>query len=83
MPQLPLFWVIIAGVVGLILGIAITAVYFKSGISGAQKRLAEDIAKSKEDSNVLLANAQKEAENNKRDLLLQAKEEVSRVRSEL
>ena len=32
---------------------------------------------------MLLANAQKEAENNKRDLLLQAKEEVSRVRSEL
>lgn len=83
MPQVSLLFVIIAGVVGLILGIAITAVYFKSGISGEQKRLAEDIAKSKEESNVLLANAQKEAENNKRDLLLQAKEEVSRVRSEL
>ena len=82
-PQVSLLFVIIAGVVGLILGIAITAVYFKSGISGEQKRLAEDIAKSKEESNVLLANAQKEAENNKRDLLLQAKEEVSRVRSEL
>ena len=81
MPQV-LFY-IIAGVVGLILGIVITAAYFKSGISGEQKRLEEDIAKSKEESNVLLANAQKEAENNKRDLLLQAKEEVSRVRSEL
>ena len=83
MPQVSLYVVIIAGVVGLILGIIIAAVYFKSGISGEQKRLAEDIAKSKEESNVLLANAQKEAENNKRDLLLQAKEEVSRVRSEL
>lgn len=74
---------VIIGVVALILGIIIATVYFKSGISGEQKRLAEDIAKSKEESNVLLANAQKEAENNKRDLLLQAKEEVSRVRSEL
>ena len=83
MPQVSLLFVIIAGVVGLILGILIAAVYFKSGISGEQKRLAEDIAKSKEESNVLLANAQKEAENNKRDLLLQAKEEVSLVRSEL
>ena len=83
MPQLPLYVVLIAGVVGLILGIFIAAVYFKSGISGQQKRLEEDIAKSKEESNVLLANAQKEAENNKRDLLLQAKEEVARVRSEL
>ena len=82
-PQVSLLFVIIAGVVGLILGILIAAVYFKSGISGEQKRLAEDIAKSKEESNVLLANAQKEAENNKRDLLLQAKEEVSLVRSEL
>lgn len=82
-PQLPLYVVLIAGVVGLILGIFIAAVYFKSGISGQQKRLEEDIAKSKEESNVLLANAQKEAENNKRDLLLQAKEEVARVRSEL
>ena len=83
MPQLPFYYAIIAGVVGLILGIIIATVYFKSGISGEQKRLEEDIAKSKEESNVLLANAQKEAENNKRDLLLQAKEEVSRVRSEL
>ena len=83
MPQVSFYFVLIAGVVGLILGIVFAAVYFLSGISGRQKRLEEDIAKSKEDSNVLLANAQKEAENNKRDLLLQAKEEVSRVRSEL
>ena len=83
MPQLPLIWVIVACVVSLLLGIGIAFLYFKSGISGEQKRLAEDIAKSKEESNILLANAQKEAENNKRDLLLQAKEEVSRVRSDL
>ena len=56
-PEVSFYFVLIAGVVGLILGIIIAAVYFKSGISGEQKRLAEDIAKSKEESNVLLANA--------------------------
>ena len=75
--------VIIACVVGLILGIFISAIFFLSGISGQQKKLAEDIAKSKEDLDIQTANARKEAENNKRDLLLQAKEEVSRIRSEL
>ena len=75
--------VIIACVVGLILGIFISAIFFLSGISGQQKKLAEDIAKSKEDLDIQTANARKEAENSKRDLLLQAKEEVSRIRSEL
>lgn len=75
--------VIIVGVVGLILGIVCSALYFVSGVSKKQKKLAEDIAKSKEDLDMQTANARKEAENNKRDLLLQAKEEVSRVRSEL
>ena len=75
--------VIIACFVGLILGIFISAIFFLSGISGQQKKLAEDIAKSKEDLDIQTANARKEAENNKRDLLLQAKEEVSRIRSEL
>ena len=75
--------VIIVGVVSLILGIVISALFFMSGISKQQKKLAEDIAKSKEDLDIQTANARKEAENNKRDLLLQAKEEVSRIRSEL
>ena len=85
MPQheFGLIVVIIVGIVGLILGIVISALFFLSGISGQQKKLAEDIAKSKEDLDMQTANARKEAENNKRDLLLQAKEEVSRVRSEL
>lgn len=85
MPQqgFGLIVVIIACVVGLILGIFISAIFFLSGISGQQKKLAEDIAKSKEDLDIQTANARKEAENNKRDLLLQAKEEVSRIRSEL
>lgn len=75
--------VIIVGIVCLILGIVLSAVYFLAGVSASQKKLAEDIAKSKEDLDAQTANARKEAENNKRDLLLQAKEEVSRIRSEL
>ena len=85
MPQhgFGLIVVLIVGVVSLILGIVISALFFMSGISKSQKKLAEDIAKSKEDLDAQTANARKEAENNKRDLLLQAKEEVSRIRSEL
>ena len=75
--------VIIVGVVSLILGIVLSALYFLSGFSKQRKKAEEDIAKSKEDLDMQTANARKEAENNKRDLLLQAKEEVSRVRSEL
>ena len=70
-------------VLGLLLGCGITALYFRRKISAEQKQLEEDKAKSQDNANIYLANAQKEAENNKRDLLLQAKEEVARVRSEL
>ncbi len=85
MPQqgFGLIVVIIVGVVSLILGIVLSALYFLSGFSKQRKKAEEDIAKSKEDLDMQTANARKEAENNKRDLLLQAKEEVSRVRSEL
>ena len=74
---------IVCLVIGLLLGFGITALYFKKKISEEQKQLEEDKAKSQDNANIYLANAQKEAENNKRDLLLQAKEEVARVRSEL
>ena len=75
--------IIVCLLIGALLGFGITAIYFKKKISKEQKQLEEDKAKSQDNANIYLANAQKEAENNKRDLLLQAKEEVSRVRSEL
>ncbi len=74
---------IVCAVVGALLGLVITAMYFKKGLSKEQKQLEEDKVKSQDNASSLIASAQKEAENNKRDLLLQAKEEVSRVRSEL
>ena len=68
---------IVCLVIGLLLGFGITALYFKKKISEEQKQLEEDKAKSQDNANIYLANAQKEAENNKRDLLLQAKVEVN------
>ena len=56
--------------------------YFKKGLSKEQKQLEEDKVKSQDNASSLIASAQKEAENNKRDLLLQAKRK-SPVRSEL
>ena len=70
-------------VLGILLGIIGTVVYFKRGLSSQQKQLQEDIQKAEADNARLLGEAQKNAENRKRDLLLQAKEEISKARVEL
>ena len=46
-------------VLGLLLGFGITALYFKRKISAEQKQLEEDKAKSQDNANIYLANAQK------------------------
>ena len=53
---------IVCLVIGLLLGFGITALYFKKKISKEQKQLEEDKAKSQDNANIYLANAQKEAE---------------------
>ncbi len=74
-------------IIGLVLGIFIgfigVHIYYKSGLSAQQKQLAEDSVKAKAEAERIEAEAQKDAENRKRELLLQAKEEISKARVEL
>ena len=78
-------WIfLIAGLVlGVVLGAICVMTYYKRGLSAQQKQLQEDAVKAEESNNKLIADAQKDAENRKRELLLQAKEEISKARVEL
>jgi len=70
-------------ILGILLGIVGTVVFYKRGLSSQQKQLQEDIQKAEDENAKLLGEAQKNAESRKRDLLLQAKEEISKARAEL
>ena len=82
---------IIGLIIGLVLGALITffvtkkimTTNFEKGISEEQLKLAEDTKNAKADEERRLAELQKEAENRKRELLLQAKEEITKARVEL
>ena len=76
-------FLIIGVVLGAIIGAVCVTIYYKRGLSAQQKQLQEDAVKAEENNNKLIADAQKDAENRKRELLLQAKEEISKARVEL
>ena len=64
-----------------LLDLVITAMYFRKDFLRTEAA-REDKVKSRDNASSLIASAQKKLENNKRDLLLQAKRSL-RVRSEL
>ncbi len=76
-------YALIGSILGILLGIVLTVIYFKRGLSSQQNQLQDDIQKAEAENAKLLGEAQKNAENRKRDLLLQAKEEISKARVEL
>ena len=76
-------FLIIGLVLGAIISVILTNLFYKKGLSKKQKELQEESAKAQADSSKILAEAQKEAENRKRELLLQAKEEITKARVEL
>jgi ribonuclease Y len=74
----------IAGLlVGVLIGSVVAVFYFRKGFSARQKKLQEDIVKADLDAEKLVGEAQKTAENRKRELLLQAKEEITKAKVEL
>jgi len=79
-----LFIGIAAGLlVGVIIGITAAVFYFRKGFSARQKKLQEDIVKADSDAEKLVGEAQKTAESRKRELLLQAKEEITKAKVDL
>lgn len=74
-------------VAGLLVGSAITWIlvvfFYRKGFSTRQKKIQEDILKAESESDKIVGEAQKAAENRKRELLLQAKEEITKAKVEL
>lgn len=66
-----------------VIGIITVVVFYRKGFSARQKKLQEDIVKADSDAEKLVGEAQKTAESRKRELLLQAKEEITKAKVEL
>lgn len=76
-------YIILALVIGLLLGGGVVYVFYRLGFSKVREELkrAEQEAKQKEE--LLFAEAEKNGENRKRELLLQAKEEIHKAKQNL
>ena len=80
---MPWLEIAISAVVGILLGSLSVMFYYRRGLSAQQKQLQEDALKYEAENALLKESAQKDAEGRKRDLLLQAKEEITNARLEL
>lgn len=73
--------------IGLLIGLAIAAaasfIMFRLGVNHRKKTAEKAIGSAEEESNKILSEAQKIAENKKREVLLEAKEEIHKSRVEL
>ena len=66
-----------------VIGIITVVIFYRKGFSARQKKLQEDIVKADSDAEKLVGEAQKTAESRKRELLLQAKEEITKAKVDL
>ncbi len=80
---MPWLEIAISAVVGILLGSLSVMFYYRRRLSAQQKQLQEDALKYEAENALLKESAQKDAEGRKRDLLLQAKEEITNARLEL
>jgi len=80
---LAILLIVIAFVVGALISVGFSVLYYRKGLSAKQKKLEEDVAKAEEDAERVIGEAQKNAESRKRELLLQAKEEITNARLDL
>ena len=82
------FWlaillIVIAFVVGALISVGFSVLYYRKGLSAKQQKLEADVAKAEEDAERVIGEAQKNAESRKRELLLQAKEEITNAKLDL
>lgn len=75
--------ILISLVIGLVIGAIICAVYYRMGLSKRQQLLAQQAEHNEQEAKRLLGEAQKTGERQKRELLLQAKEEIHKSRLDL
>ncbi len=75
--------VIIGLVIGIVIGIAVVTAFYQLGFSKKKKSIDEARDNAETEAQKQMAQAQKTGENRKRELLLQAKEEIHKSRLEL
>ncbi len=73
----------VSAVAGVLVGAVGAAVVNRIGLNSSRRKLKESIENSEQQAQKLLAEAQKAGENRKKELLLQAKEEIHKSRLEL
>lgn len=74
---------IIGVIIGLVVGVIAVTVFYKKGLSRQGKELEAERERVKEESEQLIADAEFEGENRKRELLLQVKEQAHLTKKEL
>lgn len=78
-----ILYLIIGLLIGLAIGTTVVTVFYKKGLSKQSKELAVEREQAERDAKQIIAKAQLEAENRKKELLLQTKEEVHLTKKEL
>ncbi len=80
---LAILLIVIALVIGALISVCFSVLYYRKGMSAKQQKLEADVAKAEEDAERVIGEAQKNAESRKRELLLQAKEEITNAKLDL
>ena len=80
---LAILLIVIAFVIGALISVGFSVLYYRKGMSAKQQKLEADVAKAEEDAERVIGEAQKNAESRKRELLLQAKEEITNAKLDL
>ena len=71
------------GIFGIVIGIFITNNRFKKGIREKQQKELQELESAQKSATKIISEAQKLAERNKRELLIETKEEIQKSRVEL
>ena len=84
MEVITIIWpfLLIGLVIGALIGVAVAAAYFLLGFSRKAKEVKASMEQAETEAGRMIGEAQKTGENRKRELLLQAKEEVHKTRIE-
>lgn len=77
------YWVVILILAAIALSGFAVSIYYRKGFSSRQLKLQEEISKAETNAEKLVGEAQRTAESRKRELLLQAKEEIAKAKVEL
>ncbi len=75
-------WTIVGFIAGFAIAVGFTVFYYQRGFSKKSEAIRNSTEKAEAEAGKLLGEAQKSGENRKRELLLQAKEEIHKTRLE-